>query len=101
MDVAGSFDVMMRTLKPSWIMACAMLWNLALSPSAFWMSALMPAAANALTSAGRSAVSQRVEDWVSGRITPTEPPAAAAGLETAAGADVAAAGALVAAAGAD
>src|SRR6185437_3203984 len=94
---------------------CAMLWNLALSPRAFWMSALMPAAANALLSAGRSAVSQRVEDWVSGRITPTVPPAAgaldagAAGADDAgaagalvavAGADVAAAGALVAAAGA-
>src|SRR3984885_4314388 len=78
MDVAGSIDVMMRTFTPSWIMPCAMLWNLALSPRAFWMSALMPAAANALLRAGRSAVSQRVDDWVSGRITPTEPPTAAA-----------------------
>src|SRR5665213_1085708 len=98
MDVAGSIDVMMRTLTPSWIMPCAMLWNLALSPSAFWMSALMPAAENALFRAGRLAVSHRVDDWVSGRITPTVAPVAAGALE--AGADDAA-GALVAAAGAD
>src|SRR5665213_3770999 len=102
MDVAGSIDVMMRTLTPSWIMPCAMLWNLALSPSAFWMSALMPAAENALFRAGRSAVSHRVDDWVSGRITPTVAPDAAGALEATAGADVAGAGALlVAAAGAD
>src|SRR5450432_275459 len=67
------------------------------------MSALMPASANALVRAGRSAVSQRVDDCVSGRITPTLPPAAAAGaLDAAAGALDAAAGALVvAAAGAE
>src|SRR6185312_1183510 len=75
-DVEGSMSVMIRTLTFSWIMPCAMVWNFDLSPSAFWMSALMPASANAFCRAGRSAVSQRVDDWVSGRITPTEPPAA-------------------------
>src|SRR5690348_15791454 len=72
-EVEGSMSVMIRTLTFSWIMPCAMLWNLVLSPSAFWMSALMPASWNAFCSAGRSAVSQRVDDWVSGRITPTVP----------------------------
>src|SRR6185312_15419072 len=72
-DVEGSMSVMIRTLTFSWIMPCAMVWNFDLSPSAFWMSALMPASANAFCRAGRSAVSQRVDDWVSGRITPTVP----------------------------
>jgi hypothetical protein len=52
-----------------------MVANLALSPLAFWMSASMPAAANASVRNGRSAVSQRADDAASGRITPTLPPA--------------------------
>src|SRR4051794_30291174 len=41
------------------------------------MSALMPAFAKASVSAGLSAFSQRAADLVSGRMTPTEPLAAA------------------------
>src|SRR3954453_16125673 len=55
-----------------------MVANLFLSPSAFWMSALTPAASNACWRYGLSNDSQRAEDCVSGRITPTwaPPPAA-------------------------
>src|SRR5215470_16409074 len=42
------------------------------------MSAWMPASWNACCSSGRSNDSQRTDDFVSGRITPTLPPAAAA-----------------------
>src|ERR1700712_5854250 len=42
-------------------------------PWAFWMSAGILAAANAALSSGASAVAQRAEDFVSGRITPTLP----------------------------
>src|SRR3954468_2294548 len=77
--------VMTRTLTPSWIIESAMVANLFLSPSAFWMSALTPAASNACWRYGLSNDSHRAEDCVSGRITPTwappppaddEPPAA-------------------------
>src|SRR3954447_19983691 len=70
--------VMTRTLTPSWIIESAMVANLFLSPSAFWMSALTPAASNACWRYGLSNDSQRAEDCVSGRITPTwaPPPAA-------------------------
>ena len=47
--------------------------NFDLSPSAFWMSAWMPAASNACLSSGRSLASQRGEVAASGRITPTLP----------------------------
>src|ERR671939_1096371 len=80
--------VMMRTLTPSWIIESAIVANLFLSPRAFWMSALTPAASNACCRYGLSNDSQRADDWVSGRITPTwapppapllEPPPAPAG----------------------
>nr|WP_284287311.1 hypothetical protein [Angustibacter aerolatus] len=45
------------------------------SPSAFWMTASMPASLKAF-SGGRSADSHRADDFVSGRITPTLPLAA-------------------------
>ncbi len=53
-------------------MACSACccW-VAASPSAFWMSAGTPAALNAAASSGRSAVSQRAEDFVSGSSTAT------------------------------
>src|SRR5450755_865932 len=69
------------------------------------MSTLTPAASNAFLRFGVSCCSQRDDDWVSGRMTPTcAPPPAAGAVELgAAGAlEVGAAGALVvAAAGAD
>src|SRR3954447_4495086 len=58
-----------RTLAP-FVMACSACccW-VDLSPSAFWIVALTPADLNAAASSGRSAVSQRSEDFVSGRST--------------------------------
>src|SRR5690242_2209971 len=47
------------------------------------MSACTPAAWNACWSSGRSNDSQRTDDFVSGRITPTLPPAALAAVEAA------------------
>src|SRR5439155_7512193 len=52
-------------------MLSAIVWNAFLSPWAFSMSYLTPAALNAAVRFGLSAVSQRCEDLVSGRITPT------------------------------
>jgi len=62
-----------RTVTPDAIMLSAICVILSASPSAFWMSESTPAASNAAFSAGRSAVSQRTEDSVSGRMTPTLP----------------------------
>src|SRR5215475_12664312 len=61
------------TLTPSLIMLSQRVPNLALSPLAFWMSEVMPAASKALLSNGRSLDSQRGEVVASGRITPTLP----------------------------
>ena len=58
-------------LTPSLSIWSAIVANLALSPLAFWMSAWTPAALKAWPRNGRSAFSQRAEDWVSGRMTPT------------------------------
>src|SRR3954470_7556287 len=58
-------------LTPSLSIWSAIVANFALSPLAFWMSDCTPAALNAAARNGRSAFSQRAEDWVSGRITPT------------------------------
>ena len=78
---------------------------LVLSPSAFWMSNCTPAALNASPRYVRSAVSQRTDDFESGRITPTLPVTAppvvvaappAAAVVAAAAAVVAAAAAVVA-----
>ena len=54
MPVAGSAGSMRRTLTPSEIIVCAIETNFALSPWAFWMSALTPAASNAFVSSGAS-----------------------------------------------
>src|SRR3954447_15640479 len=60
-----------RTLAPL-VMACSACccW-VDLSPWAFWISTGTPAALNAWVRSGRSAVSQRTEDFVSGRRTAT------------------------------
>src|SRR4051812_25746192 len=47
-----------------------MVWKALLSPWAFWMSDCTPAALNASVRYLRSAVSQRADDLLSGRITP-------------------------------
>src|SRR3954451_4329042 len=60
-----------RTLAPSLSIWSAIVPNFALSPLAFWMSASTPASWKAFVSNGRSAPSQRAEEAVSGRITPT------------------------------
>src|SRR5690349_22566548 len=59
-----------RTLTPLVIIWSAMVWNWFLSPCAFWMSYCTPAALNAASRYGRSAVSHRAEDLLSGRMTP-------------------------------
>src|SRR5512143_4053016 len=64
-------STIMRTFTPFWIMPSAIVWNWFLSPCAFWMSYFTLAALNACSRNGRSAVSQRTEDLLSGRITPT------------------------------
>src|SRR5438132_11151237 len=69
--VTGSAESMRRTLTPSEIIDWGIETNLALSPCAFWMSALMPAAANAFVSSGASYWMYRADVVVSGRITPT------------------------------
>src|ERR1700733_12515946 len=60
----------MRTETPSLIMLEQMVPNLVLSPPAFWMSPLKPAAVNALFRLGGSLASHRGEVVVSGRMTP-------------------------------
>src|SRR3954447_17137819 len=60
-----------RTLAP-FVMACSACccW-VDLSPWAFWIVAGTPAALNACCKSGRSAVSQRTDDFVSGSSTAT------------------------------
>src|SRR3954447_4790530 len=64
------------TLAPLVIIWSAMVAILVLSPSAFWMSYWTPAALKASSRYLRSAVSQRTDDFESGRITPILPVAA-------------------------
>src|ERR1051326_1540399 len=59
-----------RTVTPSLSIWSAMVWNWFLSPCAFWMSYFRPLALNAASSEGRSWLSHRTEDLLSGRITP-------------------------------
>src|SRR5512140_2343944 len=73
--VSKSRLTIISTFTPPLIMLSAMDWNLALSPPAFWMSNATPAVLNASVRNGLSAVSHRVEDVVSGRMTPILPPA--------------------------
>ena len=61
---------MASTVTPLAIIESAICAILSASSCAFWMSYLTPASLNAASRAGRSAVSQRTEDSVSGRITP-------------------------------
>ncbi|WRL61996.1 hypothetical protein U6N30_18125 [Blastococcus brunescens] len=64
-----------RTVTPPVIICSAMVAIRWASPWAFWMSYSTPASSKASSSSGRSAVSQRAEDAVSGRMTPTLPAA--------------------------
>src|SRR3954449_1813460 len=63
------------TVTPPVIICCAMVCIFWASFWAFWMSYLTPAALKAASSFGRSWLSHRGEDVVSGRITPTLPEA--------------------------
>src|SRR5947209_7135976 len=67
----ASIESMSRTFTPSLIMFWAIEANLVLSFWAFWMSDLMPAAWNAFVNSGVSNSVYRVDEVVSGRITPT------------------------------
>src|SRR5215813_4871302 len=74
---------MISTLTPSLSMPSAIVWNWLVSPCAFWMSNFTPACWKAALRLGRSWVSYRAEDLVSGRMTPMYgclPPAVADGL---------------------
>ena len=64
---------MARTVTPLPIMLSAIVVIFSASPSAFWISYSTPASSKAASSAGRSALSQRTDDSVSGRMTPTLP----------------------------
>src|SRR4051795_11585753 len=64
-----------RTVTPLVTICCAIVCIFCGSPPAFWMSYFTPAALNADSSFGRSWLSQRGDDVVSGRITPTFPEA--------------------------
>src|SRR3954451_3332408 len=61
------------TLAPPLSIWSAIVANFALSPLAFWMSYSTPADLKASVRNGRSAPSQRAEEAVSGRMTPTLP----------------------------
>ena len=72
-----------RTFAPLVIACSAWVCCVALSPSAFWISAGTPARSNAALNSGRSMVSQRTEDFESGSRTATlsgSPPPAASSL---------------------
>src|SRR3954453_20396155 len=69
------------TFAPLVIICSACCCCVDLSPSALSMIALTPAASNAFLSSGRSTVSQRTDDLVSGSRTPTVPPDLAAGVD--------------------
>src|SRR5689334_21025357 len=65
---------MIRTLTPALIMPSARVLNFWTSPCAFWMSGLRPSFSSAALRSGLSKPSQRAEEAVSGRITPTFAP---------------------------
>ena len=77
-------EAMTSTFTPLVIMPSASVENFCSSPWAFWMSACRPSACIASVSSGLSKPSQRAELAVSGRITPTLAPLAAAGAAAAA-----------------
>src|ERR1700712_4634729 len=62
-----------RTVTPPVIICWAMVCIFCASFCAFWMSYLTPAALKAASSFGRSWLSHRGEEVVSGRMTPTLP----------------------------
>src|SRR4051794_10769433 len=64
-----------RTVTPPVIICWAIVCIFCASFCAFWMSNLTPAALNAFSRFGRSWLSQRGEDVVSGRMTPILPEA--------------------------
>src|SRR3954469_9135571 len=64
-----------RTVTPPVIICWAIVCIFCLSFCAFWMSYLTPAALNAFSRFGRSALSHRGDEAVSGRITPILPDA--------------------------
>src|SRR3954452_5998751 len=74
----GSVESMISTCTPSPIMLCAICWDFEVSPCAFWMSDWIPAASNPCFSSGASYRVYRVDDVVSGRMTPTLPVAVVA-----------------------
>src|SRR4051812_47735565 len=91
---AASRSVIMRTFTPDASICWAMVFIFGAEPSAFWMSQLRLYFVQLAFSAAGSAVTQRGEDVVSGRMMPTlvplpsMPPPAAAGVEAgAAGVD--------------
>src|SRR6476660_6230008 len=64
-----------RTVTPPVIICWAIVCIFCASFCAFWMSYWTPASLNAASSFGRSWLSHRGDDVVSGRITPTFPEA--------------------------
>src|SRR5690348_9323876 len=70
LPVPESRLTIMSTVTPLVIIWSAMVWNAALSPCAFWMLYCTPAALKAASRYGRSAVSHRTDDLLSGRMTP-------------------------------
>src|SRR4051794_22961279 len=71
---AESRLVIMRTLMPLLSMLSAMVFILPASFCAFWMSQLRLTLAHSAFIASGSEVTQRCEDWVSGRMMPTLAP---------------------------
>lgn len=70
LPVPESRLTIIRAVTPLVIICSAMVWKAVLSFWAFWMSYWTLAALNASSRKRRSAVSQRGEDLLSGRITP-------------------------------
>src|SRR3954453_19581758 len=100
---AASRSTIMRTFTPEASICWAMVFIFGAEPSAFWMSQLRLYFVQLAFSAAGSAVTQRGEDVVSGRMMPTlvplpSMPPPAAGVEAAAAGVEAAAGVLAPAA---
>src|ERR1700730_13934438 len=70
LPVPESRLTIIRTVAPPVIIWSAMVWNWVLSPWAFWMSDWTPAWSKADLRYLRSAVSQRTDEALSGRMTP-------------------------------
>ena len=72
--LVASIESSRITFTPSPTIASAICDALAVLPPAFWMSLLMPASSNAFFSRGASYNVYRVDEVVSGRITPISTP---------------------------